>query len=266
MKHGKILLVTVLLLGMNNSTAHAALESSAGGTMIYDTDRNITWVTDANLFRTQFIANPNLTSEIIAANSGIVQNLPNSYDGNDRVYNLNASDFGTGDGRLNWFAAKAWVNSLEYGGISDWRLPTITDTGEAGCDESFSGTDCGDNVDTSGSELAHLFYDELGLKAATSANGEEQSGYGITAETGTGFIQNIQTLVPYWSATDYATDPSAAWDFWFHNGSQSVDAKGARNFAWAIRDGDVAPVLVPGAIWLFGSTILGFAGIKRCKS
>lgn len=36
-------------------------------------------------------------------------------------------------------------------------------------------------------------------------------------------------------------------------------------FAWAVRDGDVAVVPIPGAIWLFGTGLMGLAGTARRK-
>ena len=75
------------------------------------------------------------------------------------------------NGPMSWTAANTWaanlsivdaVNNITYG---NWRLPTVTDTGTPGCDNAYSGTDCGYNVNTATGEMAHLFYDELGNKA-----------------------------------------------------------------------------------------------------
>jgi hypothetical protein len=77
------------------SVSYAALEDRGGG-LIYDTDRNITWLQDANY----------------AMTSG--------YDS---------------DGRMNWQNANALVNnlivhdSIRNVDYSDWRLPS----GESGC-------------------------------------------------------------------------------------------------------------------------------------
>lgn len=54
-----------------------------------------------------------------------------------------------------------------------WRLPTTTDTGAAGCDFDYNGTDCGYNVAPTSSEMAHLFFAELGnLSQYTSSAGD----------------------------------------------------------------------------------------------
>lgn len=86
------LLRTLLCIGVFSfgllSTANAALEMRLGGLAVYDTDLNITWLSDANYAKT----------------SG---------------YNA--------DGRMEWWQAKAWAENLNVGGVSGWRLPT-TDT------------------------------------------------------------------------------------------------------------------------------------------
>jgi len=78
-----ILCISVFSLGLI-STANANLEARAGG-MVYDTDLNITWLSDANYAQTS------------------------GYDA---------------DGRMNWNEANTWAESLNVGGVSGWRLPT----------------------------------------------------------------------------------------------------------------------------------------------
>lgn len=48
MKRGKILLAACLLISLN---AEAALYDRGNG-LVYDSDQNITWIKDANLFQT----------------------------------------------------------------------------------------------------------------------------------------------------------------------------------------------------------------------
>lgn len=64
--------------------AQAALVDR-GGDMVFDTDRNITWLADANYAKTT------------------------GFDA---------------DGRMTWDVAKAWASSLTVGGATGWRLPT----------------------------------------------------------------------------------------------------------------------------------------------
>ena len=64
-----------LVISLGSLSAEASLVSRAGGTMIYDTVQDITWVADASLFRT--LANASGNSEnyvqgIISSNEGII--------------------------------------------------------------------------------------------------------------------------------------------------------------------------------------------------
>ena len=156
-------------------------------------------------------------------------------------------------GLMNWVTANAWANSLVVGGIGGWRLPTMLDTGNPGCDFSYAGgTDCGYNVQTrSGgttfSEMGHLFYVTLGNKAfcdpalstIDSCVGP-QPGWGLT---NTGNFQNMQPAY-YWSALGF--DAGIVWTFRTNEGSQVLDLKDYARNALAVRPGDVAaPVPEP---------------------
>ena len=73
-------LLLLALIGFSlTSTAQAAL-IARGTDMVYDDVNNITWASDAKLFQTQAASNPNLVSEIIAANGGVIHDTPNNYD------------------------------------------------------------------------------------------------------------------------------------------------------------------------------------------
>lgn len=153
-----------------------------------------------------------------------------------------------------WSTQMTWAQSLSTGSganvIDDWRLPSITDTGTSGCNYSNAGgTDCGYNVDTSGSEMAHLFYVSLGNKAycppgdATCAGGP-QTGWGLT---NTGDFQNMQDFI-YWSGTEYMPNAGLnlqAWEFFTDVGRQSYYYKFDGLYAMAVRPGDVLAAQVP---------------------
>ena len=134
----KKLLNLVLGLGMMSflGSVQAAL-SYRPGRMIYDDVLKITWLKDANYAKTS------------------------GYDA---------------DGLMNWADANTWAANLSYGGFDDWRLPTMVDTGASGCDFAYAGTDCGFNVQTVNgstvySELAYMYYVNLGLKAYYDTSG-----------------------------------------------------------------------------------------------
>ena len=106
-------LLLLALIGFSlTSTAEASLVARAGG-MVYDDVNNITWASDANLFQTQAASNPNLVSEIITANGGVIHDTPNLYDTvpNSGTYTLTTADFNTSSGTMTWCGAQAWTNN-----------------------------------------------------------------------------------------------------------------------------------------------------------
>lgn len=160
------------------SAASAALVPKLGGAVVYDTDFNITWLADANL----------------AASNTFGVSISN----------------GNGPGAMTWDQAQSWVvamNTANYLGYSDWRLPTTTDTGAPGCDLSYSGTDCGYNPALAASELAHLFFAELGNLSAydtvgNSSDGSSGVNWGVV---NTASFTNLLSYA-YWSGMEYAPD------------------------------------------------------------
>lgn len=178
-----------------------------GVNLIYDTDQNITWLQDANWAKTS---------------------------GADA------------DGKMSWSDSNAWAAGLTIGGFTDWRLPTIVDRNNDGCNWGYNGTDCGYNVDPTGSEMAYIFYLTLGNTGAfdTSGNGTGCGGPSLPCLTNTGPFINLQAD-NHWSSTEYGPDPTSAWRFSFRDGGQdgaaaNSNTKDLHLFAWAVRDGDVA--------------------------
>jgi len=169
------------------------------------------------------------------------------------------------NGLKDWGAATAWAAGLDVYGKTGWRLPSITDTGSPGCDFSYAGgTDCGYNVDTASSEMAHMFYVTLGNKAycppgdATCAGGP-QPGWGLT---NTANFVNMQSEV-YWSGTEFAPDPSDAWYFETGYGLQSLVVKYDTLSAVAVRPGDVAAVPEPETVALMLVGLTGLLVVRR---
>ena len=155
----------------------------AGVDLVYDDDRDLTWVADANLFKTQSDADSGTAQAII--------NDIGSIDGHPLVL----GDFNTVSGRMTWWGATAWAEWLGnegYGGANDWDLQSALNSDSSG--------PCGPGFDCTDSDLGHLFYAEGNL---TSLNSFTDS-----AELNNRFT-NLQDFV-YWSGTELVSDLTRA--------------------------------------------------------
>ncbi len=146
------------------------------------------------------------------------------------------------NGLMTWDQAVAWADNLVLDDYSDWRLPTIIPSTT--------------RYNHAESEMDELFYSELGGTAGVSI---------VTTHSNNAYYNlftNIQSH-NYWSGTEYAPPSSAAWSFATNDGGQGSGFKNTLNYAWAVRAGDVSSVPVPGAIWMFGSGLIGLTGLTR---
>lgn len=228
-------IATGLVAVFVSGAAQAALVDRGGG-LIYDTDLNVTWLQDANYAQTS------------------------GYDA---------------DGWMTWNQATTWAENLSYFDsvrnvtYTDWRLPTTTDTGTSGCNFAYSGTDCGDNVDPTSSEMAHLYFIELGNLSHFTTTGANSGAYvGGSNPNSTldnvGPFTNFQSGL-YWSGTEYAPAPSFAWSFRTYYGYQDFDFKTGSFYALAVRPGDVAavPEAETYALMLAGLGLIGWRAKRR---
>lgn len=136
---------------------------------------------------------------------------------------------------MTWGEANSWAASLTLGGVSGWRLPES--------DLTCSGHNC------TGSEMGHLYYDELGYVAGGQL-------------TNVGPFTNLQ-LSYYWfnppiithafGHVFYALDEYEAYD---NNSSH-------RYGALAVHEGDVAPVPEPSTMLFLASALIGLTGLGR---
>lgn len=126
-------------------------------------------------------------------------------------------------GTMTWDNAVDWADNLVFQNYNDWRLPYS--------DVFCSGNNCRE------SEMGHLFYNES-----------------ITSSNPGGFADVKPSM--YWSSTEDAGNSSTAWRFSFKYGTQDVSLKTSTRYAWAVRDGDSNPPVVPEPV----STILFISG------
>jgi hypothetical protein len=220
-----------LSLGLFAATSvNAALVGVLGGQAINDADLNVTWLADANYAKT----------------SGY-----------------------SATGMMTWIQAQSWIASMnaENGGAGhlgyhDWRLPTTLQSDESCGSQQSNGVSYGYNCN--GSEMGHLFYSEL--------DGVAFSNIATTYNANYSLFSNVQAN-RYWSVTEYAPNTDSAWSFGFNLGSQDSGNKSRSLYVLAVRPGQIAPVTVlaaaavpvpvPAAAWIFGSGLLGLAGVAR---
>jgi len=226
-----------------------------GVDLVYDDVQDLTWMRDANLFKTQYDADNTVVTQIMTA-------VPTITSGNG-THNVVGGDFNP-NGYMTWYGAMAWVEwlgGIDYAGADDWRLPAIIDTGAAGCQYAYVGTDCGYNVDTSTGELASLWYDTLGNLAYYDTSGSgPQSGWGLS---NTGPFGSSMQDYAYWSGTEYAPSPGDAWSFYADVGGQYFNVKDYQFYGWAVRPGQVAAAPLPGTALLMA---LGLMGLRARRS
>ena len=221
-------ILALISLSVLALSANAALYDRGNG-MIYDDTLDITWLQDANYAQTS------------------------GYDA---------------DGLMSWADANTWVSGLSYGGYDDWRLPSANLINSADpCYANDGSCDRGFNNTTG--ELGHMFYTNLGNLGKYDTDGFFQPGYGVTnsdftdGDSGNSVsILNLQNDY-YWLDEEYVSGTSLAWAFFTFSGSQFRSDKSSNYYSWAVRDGDISQVPVPAAMWLFGTALLGLAGVKR---
>jgi hypothetical protein len=204
--------------------ADAALDSRTQNSVVvavYDTDLGVTWLADANL---------------AASNT----------------FGVSGITTGTFAGRMAWDTAQSWItamNTANYLGYNDWRLPT-TQQPDASCSLSMANA-TGNNC--IGSEMGHLFYSELSGTVGS-----------FILSSGDPDLSKFQNIKPgyYWS-TDYtpSTATTDAYEFNFNAGDQVGGFKGSSNNVWAVRTGDVV-VPLPATVWLLGSGLFGMFGLS----
>ena len=220
-----ILIVTVVT--WLSVSAHAALINRGNG-LIYDSDLNITWLQNANL-----------ASQLTFGVSGI-----------------------TSGGQMSWYVAQnylAAMNAAKYLGYSNWQLPQNLPVNGSGYNYNLSydgSTDYAYNISGPGSafpkshssELAYMYYVNLGNNGVYDTSGNMLKVYGVTNPgpfinlAGLPNAYAPDTWVIFWSGTVDALDPiESAWSFRFDLGLQYIHGSQSHaNYIWPILPGDPA--------------------------
>lgn len=142
------------------------------------------------------------------------------------------------DGSMTWGYADAYLhemNEVSYMGYSDWRLPQKD-------------------------ELHCMFYYNLNGTDGVFPGGDFVSATGHILE-----FYNLQKSF-YWTSTFYDQSCCLVWYLHFNTGLESYmfGLGGNYGHVWPVLDGDVAaPVPIPGTLFLMGSGLIGFAGMRK---
>jgi hypothetical protein len=198
----------------------------------YDTDLNISWLTDANYANTIGWVSPT---------------------------------FNVGGGWMTWDEGMELLSTLSINGISGWRAPALTDLGAPGCaGYANGGTDCGYNVPVNSSEIVHLYTATLGNKSAIAPDGTHRAD-GDWGMINTGPFKNVITNPGYGLGTPYAGDSTQIWAFNPSTGIQASLSRSSAGFGWAVHDGDVGAVPEPQTYALMMLGLVGIAAVARRK-
>jgi hypothetical protein len=211
----RIKALCAIVISFVTYSSHAALIPKLDGQVVYDDDRDITWVADANLAASNTFGLP----------TGI---LLGTHPDNAAFPDMEGYIYPSG--RMNWAAALHFIdamNAANYLGFNDWRLPW-TLLPDSSC-SNFGSTGDSTGFDCTGSEMGHLFYEEFDAERDTSV-----LDTGDPAELAK--FSNL-TRSGYFADAEFG-----AWLFHFWGGAQgnplTVD-EFKQLFAWPVRDGDV---------------------------
>jgi len=259
--------LSMLALLAGPLVANAGLVSVTGGKLVNDTDDNITWTADANLFLTQATQSGDAAAFVatIISDWGTPFVSPNFNNGIS--YSLTAADFDTIGGGMTWFGAVAWINYLNvtnYQGYSDWRFPNI---GTAGSNPGPCGGACypsNSGQPISSSEWWELFFKELG--------GVERTPISITHNSSYSLFTNVQGS--YWSnglGNDSINTYADLANGFENDSGQGRNSTGLIQPVWLVRSGlSVASpppmahlVLAPSRLLSFGNQVVGTASVAQ---
>jgi hypothetical protein len=223
MKQYRIGILFVLFALGLSSGAQAALHDRGGG-LIYDDVLDVTW-----------LQNPML-----------IAGTPFD-DDYSKAPAINPNT----DGLVSYYAAQAWVQSLQYYDAvrnvtwTGWRLPRVRPVNGVSLNvrSAYDGsTDVGYNITSTQHELAYMYYVNLKNKGRYNTNGVLQTEYGLEDDPADpadeSLFPNLKAGL-YWSSTLRPDNDTNAWDFRLDRGATTAAFLGYVRYVWAVRDGDV---------------------------
>lgn len=163
------------------------------------------------------------------------------------------------DGLMTWDEATPWAASLRVAGLDGWRLPT-TPQFDSSCEDASGrkGFEC------RGSEMGHLFYDEL--------SGQSRQSILLSGDPDLSLFVNIQAdpvvsrIEFYWSSSPASfSGTDHRFGFLLFDGSLNYGSNEAPNYAWAVRDGDVRTAPEPASLALLALGIFGACGAVQAR-
>lgn len=172
------------------------------------------------------------------------------------------------DGMMDWPTATAWVENLDYFGITGWRLPALAPLDGSSYVHTFSNngtTDVGFGIRGTHSELAHLYYVTLGNKGLCKPDDADpgscvvQTGWGLK---NAGPFVNVGAIAGHWTGSESMCPCNSlkTWLIDMTTGRQGQLLGSNLQGAWPVRDGDVAPTGSLATLSLKTSVVSG------CKS
>ncbi len=216
----KLIFVLFSLLSLS-SVSYAALTDLGNG-QIEDSTQNIVWLQDASVFKTLCDANDPIAT-------GFVPITPTA----------TAGSICFDEGRMAWQDAEAWIarlNSQSYLGFTDWRQPKVSQP-DAGCSLQFQAAgfiDQGYGLNCFGSEIVHLYINELTLNPAACPGGSACFQNSIPfMNIG---IFNYWTGTPVLSFADSSFNVSTSAQI----GRQLLSHNGSRWYVWPVRPATAA--------------------------
>ena len=199
--------ICIILVAAFATSAYADLQPRLGGAAVYDTDLNITWLADANLAASNTFGTPGI-----------------AFDGSMPWPTV-----------VNWLAA---MNHAKYLGFSTWRLPT-TPVQDPTCSSQDTTNNFSYGMGCTGSEMGHLFYEELGGVAGGAIENIHNYNYSLFAHL-SGADKN-GNFSDYWTSTPWPASgtPNDHFAFQFSSGS-TLDSGNHPTYVFPVLTGDVA--------------------------